>query len=488
TAVEFLPVHASVDDRHLVEEGLRNYWGYSTIGFFAGDSRLLGRGGVAEFKRTVAALHAAGIEVLLDVVYNHTAEGNHSGPTLCFRGIDNASYYWLNPDYPRHYLDFAGTGNSLRLAHPRVLQMVVDSLRYWVEVMHVDGFRFDLATALARESAGFDEASAFLCAVTQDPALARVKLIAEPWDVGPGGYQLGRFPPGWSEWNDRYRDTMRRYWRGDGGVIGEVAARLTGSADIFRHDGRRPTASINFITAHDGFTLKDLVSYNEKHNEANQEENRDGAAENLGWNCGVEGPTDDPAIVALRRRQRRNFLASLLLSQGVPMLLAGDEIGNSQGGNNNAYCQDNKIGWTDWSGLGSADEDLCDFIRDLLAIRRGQGLNRDRFFDGATIRTDGLKDTTWLRPDGAEMTEDDWRFPDARFLAYAVGHDGPLMILLNGHHETLPFIVPAIGGLARWRVAVDTASADETKEVALAAGATYEVPARSLTVLLGVSI
>ena len=412
TAVELLPVHASVDDRALVERGLRNYWGYNTIGYFAPDRRLLGRGGVNEFKRTVAALHAADIEVLLDVVYNHTAEGNHLGPTLSFRGIDNASYYWLTAEDRRHYLDFTGCGNSLQLTHPRVLQMVLDSLRYWVEVMHVDGFRFDLATTLGRGPNGFDPASAFLDAILQDPVLAHVKLIAEPWDLGLGGYQLGKFPPGSSEWNDRYRDTLRRFWRGDGGLVGEMASRLTGSADIFRHCGRRPTASINFVTAHDGFTLADLVSYNDKHNEANHESNRDGAAENLSWNSGAEGPTDDPAILELRRRQRRNLLASLLLSQGVPMLLGGDEVANSQSGNNNAYCQDNEIGWVNWSKLGAEGDDLSAFIAAIVEIRRSCGLARDRFFDGATVTGDGHKDTTWLRPDGAEMTEEDWAFPD----------------------------------------------------------------------------
>ena len=486
TAVELLPVHSAVDDRHLVEHGLRNYWGYNSIGFFAPDRRLLGRGGIDEFKRTVASLHAAGIEVILDVVYNHTAEGNHLGPTLSFRGIDNASYYWLDPNERRHYLDFTGCGNSLRLSHPRVVQLVVDSLRYWVEVMHVDGFRFDLASTLARGTNGFDQASAFFCVLTQDPVLSEVKLIAEPWDLGPGGYQVGGFPPGWSEWNDRYRDTMRRFWRGDGGIIGEVAGRVTGSADIFAESGRRPTASVNFITAHDGMTLADLVSYNNKHNEANQEENRDGTNENYSWNCGFEGPTDDAAILQLRHRQRRNLLTSLLLSQGVPMLLAGDEIGNGQGGNNNAYCQDNEIGWLDWSGLGDAERDLSGLVGRLVVFRHSQGLDRQTFFRGASASGIDPGDITWLRPDGGEMTETDWRFPDARFLAYLLrGSRQPLLVMFNGHHEALEFSFPRSAGVDRWQVAIstanDTASSEETAEKQ------YAVPPRSIVVMSGVA-
>jgi len=489
TAVELLPVHTAVDDRVLAERGLRNYWGYNTVGYFAPDRRLLGRGGISEFKRTVAALHAADIEVLLDVVYNHTAEGNHLGPTLSLRGIDNASYYWLTAEDRRYYQDFTGCGNSLQLAHPRVMQMVVDSLRYWVEVMHVDGFRFDLATTLGRTPNGFDPGCAFLSALLQDPVLARVKLIAEPWDLGLGGYQVGNFPPSWSEWNDRFRDTLRRFWRGDGGLVGEMASRLTGSADIFRHDGRRPTASVNFITAHDGFTLADLVSYNEKHNEANQEENRDGTSENLSWNGGVEGPTEDPAIIELRRRQRRNLLASLLLSQGVPMLLGGDEVANSQGGNNNAYSQDNEIGWIDWSKLGADGDDLSGFIAKMAEIRRLFGLARDRFFDGTEVDENGVKDTTWLRPDGAEMTDEDWSFPNARFLAYVVKGEAsapPVMIAANGHHEALPFVMPTVGKTDRWRIVIDTSRPEgpangEQHE----AGDTLSVPERSLIVLVG---
>jgi isoamylase len=484
TAVELLPIHCSVSERSLVERGLTNYWRYNSIGFFAPDPRLLGHGGLGEFKRTVAALHAAGLEVLLDVVYNHTAEGNNLGPTLSFRGIDNASYYWLNPEDRREYLDFTGCGNSLQLSEPRVLQMVIDSLRYWVEVMHVDGFRFDLASTLARTAHGFDPGSSFLAALMQDPVLSDVKLIAEPWDVGPGGYQLGHFSPGWSEWNDRFRDVVRQFWRGDGGVVGETAMRLMGSADIFRHDGRKPTASVNFVTAHDGFTLADLVSYNEKHNEANLEGDRDGHSNNLSWNCGVEGPTDVPEVLALRRRQRKNLLATLLLSQGVPMLLAGDEIANSQSGNNNAYCQDNPIGWIDWRELGR-EEDLSDFIREILSIRRSTGLSHDRFLGGGN---DNLQ-VVWLRPDGKEMTEEDWHFPDARFLACAIeGRERMIMFVLNGHHEPLSFSLPSVRGVLEWCCVLATAApADGTADnrASHSAGGVIQIPERSLTVFVG---
>ncbi|HKW82351.1 MAG TPA: glycogen debranching protein GlgX, partial [Burkholderiaceae bacterium] len=368
TTVELMPVHSFLDDRHLVERGLRNYWGYNTIGYFAAEHRYSASGKVAEFKTMVRALHEAGIEVLLDVVYNHTAEGNELGPTLAFRGIDNAAYYRLAPDAPRHYQDFTGCGNTLNMQHPRVLQLLMDSLRYWVTEMHVDGFRFDLASALARELHAVDRLSAFFDALGQDPVLSRVKLIAEPWDLGSGGYQVGNFPVGWAEWNDKYRDTMRAYWKGEGGVIGEFAQRLTGSSDLYNRSSRRPYASINFVAAHDGFTLADLVSYNDKHNEANGEDNRDGHNHNLSWNCGAEGPTDDPAVRALRSRQQRNLIATLLLSQGVPMLLAGDEAGRTQHGNNNAYCQDNPISWFDWS-LGQEQQALLAFTRRLLALR-----------------------------------------------------------------------------------------------------------------------
>ena len=486
TAIELLPIHGFVDDRHLVERGLRNYWGYNSIAFFAPDPRYLVRGQHFEFKQTVAALHAGGIEVILDVVFNHTAEGNEMGPTLCFRGIDNASYYWLSPDSRRHYVDFTGTGNSLNISHPRVLQMVVDALRYWTEVMHVDGFRFDLASTLARTRNGFDPDAPFLDVLTQDPILAKVKLIAEPWDVGDGGYRVGGFPPGWSEWNDRYRDTMRRYWRGDGGIIGEVAARFAGSSDIYKRDGRRPRAGINFVTAHDGFTLQDLVSYNEKHNEANLEDNADGHSDNLSWNCGIEGPTDDEAIIALRRQQRRNFLATLLLSQGVPMLLAGDEVANSQNGNNNAYCQDNEIGWIDWSHKGVVGDDLCDFIARLVNIRNDCHLSSDRFLEGKARHGGGNRDIAWFRADGQEMSEPDWQFPDARFLAFVLdGVPYPTLIFFNAHFEALSVVLPQVPNVKVWRTEIDTVDPAGRSNGQNAPGAATEVPARAVIVMFG---
>ena len=486
TAIELLPIHVCVDEGHLADRGLRNYWGYNSIGYFAPDRRFTGGGSEIEFKRMVAAFHAAGIEVLLDVVYNHTAEGNHLGPTLCFRGIDNASYYCLDPENRRHYKDFTGCGNSLQLANPRVLQMVIDSLRYWVEIMHVDGFRFDLATTLARTAEAFDPDSGFFAVVMQDPVLSTVKLIAEPWDLGERGYQLGSFPPGWSEWNDRYRDAIRRFWRGDGGIIGEVAARLSGSADLFHHDGRRASASINFVTAHDGFVLEDLVSYNAKHNDANQENNQDGTDHNMSWNAGVEGPTQDAAILALRRRQKRNFLATLLLSRGVPMLLAGDEMGNTQHGNNNAYAQDNEVGWVGWSGLGRDGEDLTKFVARLVALRRERGLGSDRFLSGAVDPHNGRRDLAWLRPDGTEMTAPDWHFPDARFLAALFGETvEPLLILLNAHHEILRFTLPALRGVSGWRLEINTALASGLSNESVPAKAHYEVPPRCLILAIG---
>src|SRR3984885_4607911 len=369
TAVELMPVHYFVDDRHLVDKGLRNYWGYNSIGFFAPETRYSATGSVNEFKTMVKALHSAGIEVILDVVYNHTAEGNHLGPTLCFRGADNASYYRLTPDNPRYYMDFTGTGNTLNLQHPRVLQLIMDSLRYWVLEMHVDGFRFDLASALARELFDVDRLGSFFDTIGQDPVLSQVKLIAETWDVGSGGYQVGTFPPGWNEWNDKYRDTMRAYWKGDGGLIGDFARRFTGSSDLYEASGRKPHASINFVTAHDGFTLQDLVSYNEKHNEANGEDSRDGSNDNRSWNCGVEGPAADPLIRKLRTQQKRNLIATLLLSQGVPMVLAGDELGRTQDGNNNAYCQDNETSWVDWQ-LDEEQQQFMEFVAHMIDFRR----------------------------------------------------------------------------------------------------------------------
>ncbi|MDB5602624.1 MAG: glgX [Xanthobacteraceae bacterium] len=496
TAVELLPVHAHVDDRRLVDHKLVNYWGYNSLAFFAPDPRYLTPAGIDDFKSMVLVLHDAGIEVILDVVYNHTGEGNHLGPTLSLRGIDNASYYRLMPDDPRYCEDFTGCGNTLDMRHPRVLQMVMDSLRYWVEVMHVDGFRFDLATTLAREERDFDPRGGFLDAVRQDPCLSQVKLIAEPWDVGPGGYQVGHFPPGWTEWNDRFRDTIRKFWRGDGGLIGEVAGRLSGSADIFAHRGRGPWSSVNFVTAHDGFTLEDLVSYNDKHNEANQEDNRDGSTDNASWNCGVEGPTNDPAILALRRRQKKNLMASLLLAQGTPMLLAGDELGNGQAGNNNAYCQDNEIGWIDWSHDHITRFGIVPFVRKLIELRKSHPAFRRRRFLSGDPRVNGLPDVVWLTPQGVPKTEEDWKFFDARVLALllngayepdeAPGLTKPaphLLMFFNGHHELMPFILPPAYEL-RWNVFADTSVEDgeETKEQYVP-GSSYGVQARSLAIL-----
>ncbi len=498
TAVELLPIHAFVDDRHLVERKLVNYWGYNSIGFFAPDPRYLASGQISEFKAMTRCLHDAGIEVILDVVYNHTAEGNRMGPTLSFRGIDNLSYYRLVPGNERYYEDFTGCGNVLRLHHPRVLQLVMDSLRYWVEHMHVDGFRFDLATTLAREVTGsYDPHSSFLDAIRQDPVLAGVKLIAEPWDLGPGGYRVGGFPPGWAEWNDKYRDAVRRFWKGEGGLIGEVGARVSGSRDLFDHGGRRPWSSVNFVTAHDGFTLRDLVSYNKKHNEANREENRDGTDSNHSWNCGVEGPTDDRTILDLRARQQRNLLATLLLSQGVPMLLAGDEISKTQRGNNNSYCQDNEIGWIDWRGNPPPGGDLRDFIGRLTALRKQHaGLRRGLFLKGGLIGNGSLKDVTWLVPQGREKTEADWNYPEARTLCFLLaGHDGragaspvddPLLIVLNAHHERMRYVLPSVDAVATWNALIDTSHALGSELPAfLAPGSELGVEPRSVVVLIG---
>ncbi len=487
TAIELLPIHAFVDDRNLVLRGLSNYWGYNTIGFFAPEPRYAPDNPLDAFRSTVSRLHDAGIEIILDVVYNHTAEGNHLGPTLSFRGIDNTSYYWLLPNQPRYYDNFTGCGNSLNLTHPRVLQLVMDSLRYWVEVCHVDGFRFDLATTLARSPDGFDGGAAFFAAVRQDPMLAEAKLIAEPWDIGPGGYQVGAFPTGWSEWNDRYRQTLRRYWAGQGSLIGEVSGRMTGSADLFNHHGRGPRSSINHVTVHDGFTLADLVSYANKHNEANGEDNRDGSDDDASTNCGVEGPTDDPAIVALRRQLRRNQLACLLLAQGVPLVLAGDEVGNSQGGNNNAYCQDNPIGWVDWSGLGRQGEDMTELIAQLASLRRAYPqLRSRRWVEGR--RADGSFGVLWLTPQAAEMTETDWNFPDGRFLAYMLGPLQPaqpaLFIVLNAAAETIEATFPKIAEYSRWLPVLDTVNRIEAGREH-ASGTSVVVPPRSILVFSG---
>ena len=483
TTLELLPVHAFIDDRRLVEHKLRNYWGYNSIGFFAPDPRYL-QSDPNEFKTMVKHLHEAGIEVILDVVYNHTAEGNHLGPTFSFKGIDNASYYHLAEDR-RYYADVTGTGNTLDLRHPRVLQMVTDSLRYWAEEMHVDGFRFDLAPALAREDAGYRRDAAFFKAIQQDPVLSRVKLIAEPWDVGHGGYQLGNFPPGWSEWNGKYRDTMRRFWRGDRGVLPEFASRLAGSSDLFAHNGRRPRASINFITVHDGFTLNDLVSSNHKHNEANHEGNRDGADDNLSWNCGVEGPTDDPVVTNLRERQKRNFIATLLLSLGTPLIPGGDEHGRTQRGNNNAYCQDNEISWVDWAGVSPRDLALEEFVKTMLRLRREHpAFQRDAFFRGVPIDTSGRKDIAWMRREGQEMTGDDWN-SERRTIGLFLGARPMLFAAMNAAPENLTFTLPDTARLS-WSLVFDTAiEGGERREVPSDPIVTYPMMSRSLALFAG---
>jgi isoamylase len=485
TAIELLPVHSFLDDRNLVERGLRNYWGYNTLSFFSPEARYASANPSDAFRSTVAALHDAGIEVILDVVYNHTAEGNHLGPTLCYRGIDNASYYWLLPDKPRYYENFTGTGNALKLIHPRVLQMVMDSLRLWVQAYHVDGFRFDLATTLGRHP-GFDRNAPFFAAIRQDPVLCNVKLIAEPWDLGAGGYQVGAFPTGWSEWNDVYRKTLRRFWRGDDNVAGDLAHCMTGSSVQFQHDGRGPRSSINHVTAHDGFTLEDLVSFSRKHNQANGEDNRDGSDDNLSINCGKEGATDSPAIVAMRRRLRRNQLACLFLAQGVPLLLAGDEVGNSQGGNNNVYCQDNEIGWVDWSKSGSED-DFTGLVGELTRLRREFPQLRPRhWLDGQ--KADGSYDVKWLTPHAAEMTEADWNLPHARFLSYilAAPREGgkPLFIVLNGSDHAVEITFPEWPGVASWHCVLDTSDGQE-HPVTLPAGANWGAHVRCVLAFAG---
>lgn len=496
TALELLPVQSFADDRYLVNKGLQNYWGYSPLGYFAPDPRYLGPGGVAEFKTMVLRLHEAGIEVILDVVYNHTAEGNHLGPTLSFRGIDNATYYRLNPSDPRYYLDDTGCGNSLNLAQPRVLQMVMDSLRYWVSEMHVDGFRFDLSTTLAREAYGFDPSGSFLDACRQDPLLSMVKLIAEPWDLGPGGYRVGQFPPGWAEWNDRFRDTSRRFWRGDHGQLPDLARRITGSADFFDRRGRRPWASINFVTAHDGFTLADLVSYNAKHNQENLEDNRDGTDANFSTNYGVEGPTQQPAIVAMRTRQRRNMMATLLLAQGTPMLLAGDELGRTQGGNNNAYCQNNPVSWVDWDDDSPAAQDFLVFVRRLIALRRAHpALRRTGFLHARRMDSHGLPDILWFHPRGTTPALDDWRDANNRCISMVLNGragtwrsaggtplpDQALLVTINGQRDAVPFILPALAGGAGWRGLLDTDHPEGLPEDGLhALGGTVILPGRTL--------
>ncbi|NBB82207.1 MAG: glycogen debranching protein GlgX [Alphaproteobacteria bacterium] len=515
TSLELLPVHAFHDDRFLTEKGLRNYWGYSTLNFFSPEPRYVanGAGAVGEVRAMVQAMHARGIEVILDVVYNHTCEGNQLGPTFSFRGIDNASYYRLNPENPRYYADDTGTGNTLNLAHPRVLQLVMDSLRYWVEEMHVDGFRFDLATTLGRESlhgagGGFSPNAAFFAAVRQDPVLSAVKLIAEPWDIGPGGYRLGEYPPGWAEWNDRYRDSVRRYWRGDAGELPELARRLTGSADLFEHNGRRPWVSVNYVACHDGFTLADVVSYSEKHNEANGEHGRDGHDHNYSANHGEEGPTTDRAIRRLRQRQMRNMLATVLLSQGTPMLLAGDEFGRSQDGNNNAYCQDNETSWIDWSFLsnhGDEGHDLHAFVKRVIALRQSHPvLRRSRFLHGRAVSRQGLKDITWVTPDGTEKVEAEWQDPHARAIGLVLSgeaggffgadgeplDDGVLLVLMNAHAGTVGFTLPVLAGGRIWRCLIDTTdpkAGDLTADSAarrVHMGANYGLGDRALAVFV----
>ncbi len=474
TAVELMPVHHFVKDRHLVEKGLTNYWGYNTLSYFAPEPRYASttsaRDAVGQFKMMVRALHAAGIEVILDVVYNHTAEGNQLGPTLSMRGVDNAGYYRLSLEDPRYYTDFTGCGNTLKMQQPRVLQLIMDSLRYWVLQMHVDGFRFDLASTLARELFEVNKLGAFFDIIHQDPILSQVKLIAEPWDVGPGGYQVGNFPVLWTEWNGKYRDVVRRFWKGDGGAASEFATRLSGSSDLYAWSGRLPHASINFITCHDGFPLQDLVSYNDKHNEANGEENRDGANDNNSWNCGAEGPTTEPAILALRARQKRNLLATLLLSQGVPMLLAGDELSHTQKGNNNAYCQDSELTWLNWE-LDEEQRGFLDFVKRVAQVWREQPVfQRRRFFQGRSIRGSDIKDLSWLDPTGVEMPDEAWDAGFVRCLGVRMAGDligdvdergerivgDTLLLLLNAHHEAIPFALPKHKDEQDWELLLDT--------------------------------
>ncbi len=471
TAVELLPIHAFVHDRHLTERGLRNFWGYNSIGFFAPHPEYLGKRGLKDLKTFVQVMHDAGIEVILDVVYNHTAEGNHLGPTLSFKGIDNKSYYHLNNENLQFYYDYTGTGNSLELRHPMVIRMVMDSLRYWAEEIRIDGFRFDLASTLAREDGHYNERSAFLMAVAQDPVLAPLKLIAEPWDTGPGGYQVGNFRPGWMEWNDQYRDVVRQFWRGDPGMLPALTSRISGSSDIYKHRGRRPWASVNYVTAHDGFTLWDLVSYNGKHNLANLEGNRDGTDNNHSYNYGVEGPTNDPAILEVRNRQVRNFLALLLLSQGVPMLTAGDELRRTQGGNNNAYAQDNEVSWIDWESLPQ-NEDLLTFVKELIALRHSHIVfHRHRFFKGDTIPGTDVKDVVWLKPEGGEMTMEDWHdgsrhavgvlLSGEAGLTHLTAHgeqemDDTFLLLLNAGRSDSAFVLPKLRLAGSWKSIIDT--------------------------------
>lgn len=483
TSVELLPVHAFPDDAHLGEKGLSNYWGYNTMAFFALEQRYLGPNGVAGFREMVRAYHDANIEVILDVVYNHTAEGNELGPTLSFKGIDNFSYYRTLPDTPRYYINDTGTGNTVNVSHPRVLQMVMDSLRYWATDMEVDGFRFDLGTILGREPFGFDQRGGFFDAVGQDPVLSKVKLVGEPWDIGPGGYQVGGFPPGWAEWNDKYRDSVRDYWKGTEGIMGDFAARVTGSGDIYDLRGRRPWAGVNFVTAHDGFTLNDLVSYNDKHNEANGEDNKDGHSDNRSYNYGVEGPTDDPDIIAVRERQKRNILATLLLSHGTPMILAGDEFGRTQDGNNNGYCQDNALSWLDWEGITPEGKALTDFVRRLLEMRAKQPLlRRCSFRDGMGV--------TWLNPGGGEQTPEQWADAGANSIALRLTREdleddgeawSDIIIAFNAHDGPVDFKLPEREGKV-WRAVIDTDAPDGSDLQTAGGEEALTLPGRSLVV------
>ncbi len=492
SSIELLPIHAFVNDQHLLQKGLNNYWGYNSIAFFAPHPRYLANGKIAEFKEMVAHLHDAGLEVILDVVYNHTAEGNEQGPTLSMRGIDNVSYYRLNPENKRYYINDSGTGNTLDLSHPCVLQMVTDSLRYWASEMHVDGFRFDLATILGRYHEGFDERHSFLVACRQDPVLRQVKLIAEPWDCGPGGYQVGGFAPGWVEWNDRFRDTVRAFWKGDDGQLADFAARMTASGELFNQRGRRPYCSVNFVTAHDGFTLRDLVSYNDKHNEANDENNQDGTNHNLSWNHGVEGPTDDPEINTLRLRQMRNFFATLLLAQGTPMIVAGDEFSRTQHGNNNAYCQDSETGWVNWD-MDEDGKSLLKFVKRLVKLRLNYPvLRRGRFLVGDFNEDIGVKDVTWLAPDASEMTTEQWQDSHGRCLGMLMdgraqvsgirrpGADATLLLIVNAHHDVVNFTLPQVPEGEHWNCLVDTNRPTLRGREEWEFGSEFQVTGRSL--------
>ncbi len=493
TAIELLPVHTFISDQYLIDKGLTNYWGYNTIGFFAPDPRYAAnpKDSLREFKEMVARIHDEGMEVILDVVYNHTAEGNERGPTLSFKGMDNASYYRLIPDQKRYYINDTGTGNTLNLSHARVIQLVTDSLRYWVQQTRVDGFRFDLGTILAREHNGFDNQSGFLKACSQDPMLSAVKLIAEPWDCGPGGYQVGAFPPGWAEWNDKFRDDVRDFWRGELPAM-RLADRLCASEDYFNHRGRRPWACINFLTAHDGFTLNDVVSYNEKHNDANGEENRDGTSDNRSWNCGAEGPTDDAGITAFRDRQMRNMLSTLLLSQGTPMLLAGDEFARTQGGNNNAYCQDNETSWVDWT-LRDKHKSLVDFVRKLTRLRHKYPiLRRNLFLNGQCIEDLGVRDVTWISQTGRQMLEEDWHSADLRCFGMLLdgkaptsgihnrGKEATILIVINGNPDNTEFTLPECPGTCDWMLVLDTGNAEIPYRALFRTGTVYPVTGRSL--------